>query len=64
MKNYTIEVKEYIEKPKKKEQPRKSSDSSLLILVFAIIVGIMISPDLIDIRNYIPRDKYENTNRF
>ena len=61
MKNYTIEVKECIEKPKKKEQPPKSSDGFLLIFVFAIIVGIMISPDLIDIRDYIPRDKQENT---
>jgi len=62
MKNYTIEVKEYIEKPKKKEQPPKSSDSSLLILVFAIIIGVMVSPDLIDLKDYIPLDKYEDTN--
>jgi hypothetical protein len=60
MKNYSIEVKEHLEKPKKREQPAKSSDSFLLPLFLAIVVGIWISPDLIDIRDYIPKDKYGN----
>lgn len=56
MKNYSIEVKESFEKPKKREQLAKSSDSFLLSLFLAIVVGIWISPDLIDIRDYIPKD--------
>lgn len=60
MKNDTIEVKESFEKPKIREQPRKSSDSFLLPLFLAIVIGIWISPDLIDIRDYIPKD----TNQF
>ena len=63
MKNYSIEVKEHLEKPKKREQISKSnSDSFLLPLFLAIVVGIWISPDLIDIRDYIPKDKQGNTN--
>lgn len=67
MKNYTIEIRECIEKPKKKEQPPKSDDS-LLLLVLAIIIGVFRSPDLIDLKDYIPKDKqdttYESSNSF
>jgi len=59
MKKYTITVEESFEKPKKRKQ---TSDPYVLVLIIAIVVGILISPDLIDLDTFIPKDKYENTN--
>lgn len=43
-----------------RDKNRSNSDSFLLPLFLAVVVGIWISPDLIDIRDYIPKD----TNQF
>jgi len=59
MKKYTITVEESFEKTKKIEQ---TSNPYVLALIIAIVVGIFISPDLIDLDTFIPKDKYENTN--
>jgi len=62
MKKYTITVEESFEKPKKIRQTSNSNNSPILVLIIAIVVGLFISPDLIDLKTFIPKDKYENTN--
>ena len=59
-KRYCIDVKEVPTENKKKELV-KSSDYSFLILLIAIIIGVIISPDLVDVTDYIPKDKVVNS---
>ena len=63
-KSYRIELIENSRKPpescnKQKNNERKS-DSLLLVLFLAIVIGVLASPDLINIRDYIPPDYYES----
>lgn len=59
-KRYCIDVKEVPYETKKKESP-KSNDSFSLVLFLAIVIGVFISPDLIDIKEYTPKDKQDTT---
>lgn len=60
--SYQINVTKNPNKPREDNHRRNNSnnDSFFLPLFLAIVVGIWISPDLIDIRDYIPKDKYNN----
>ena len=71
MKNYSIEVKESFEKPKKKEQTYKSNSFSWGILLLAIFSTFILFPESLDTVNeyykqqkeyYNLEQKNENTN--
>ena len=61
MKNYTIEVREIIEKPKEKEQT-KSTSFSWGILLLAIITTFILFPESVNtVNEYYPLRENENT---
>ena len=74
MKNYTIEVKESFEKPKKKEQTYNSNSFSWGALLLAILATFILFPESIDTVNKyykqqkdyysLEQKKNESTNSF
>ena len=62
MKNYSIEVKESFEKPKKKEQTYKSNSFSWGTLLLAILATFILFPESIDTVNEYYKQQTEHYN--
>lgn len=68
MKRYTVDVNDFPceDKKEKKNEYQKPASISWEIVFFAIFVAYIISPDLVDMKTYIPQypQQYENPNSF